>query len=99
MPRSSRRVLMCTIYDIISLILRYCTALYYILLVQVASNQVINEMVLDGGGHFSPAGIDGVHTLSLLLLSQTAHDRAEGNQHTHTHTLQPRQRNVGTVQA
>ena len=36
-------------------------------------------MVLDGGGHFSPAGIDGVHTLSLLLSSHTAHDRAEGN--------------------
>ena len=44
-----------------------------------ASNQVINEMVLDGGGHFSPTGIDGVHTLSLLLSSHTAHDRVEGN--------------------
>ena len=42
-------------------------------------------MVVDGGGHFSPAAIDGVHTLSLLLLSHTAHDRrAEGNPHTHT---------------
>ena len=40
-------------------------------------------MVLDGGGHFSPAGIDGVHTLYLLLLSHTAHDCAEGNPHTH----------------
>ena len=40
-------------------------------------------MVGDGGGHFSPAGIDGVHTLYLLLLSHTAHDRAEGNPHTH----------------
>ena len=39
-------------------------------------------MVVDGGGHFSPAGIDGVHTLSLLLLSRTTHDRAEGNPHT-----------------
>ena len=27
-----------------------------------ASNRVINEMVVDGGGHSSPAGIDGVHT-------------------------------------
>ena len=34
-----------------------------------ASNQVINEVVLDGGRHFSPAGIVRVHTLSLLLLS------------------------------
>ena len=40
-------------------------------------------MVLDGGGHFSPAGIDGVHTLSLLLLSHTAHGRAEGNTREH----------------
>ena len=35
-------------------------------------------MVLDGGGHFSPAGIVGSHTLSLLLSSQTAHGRAVG---------------------
>ena len=40
-------------------------------------------MVVDGGGHFSPAGIDGVHTSSLLLLSRTAHDRAEGNTREH----------------
>ena len=40
---------------------------------------MINEIALNGGGHFSPAGIDGVHTLSLLFSSQTAHDRAEGN--------------------
>ena len=39
-------------------------------------NRVIGEMVLDGGGHFIPAGIFGVHTLSLLLSSQAAHDRA-----------------------
>ena len=25
-------------------------------------------MVLDGGGHFSPAGIDGVHTLSCIII-------------------------------
>ena len=33
--------------------------------VEMAPNQVMGEMVLDGGGHFIPAGIDGVHTLSL----------------------------------
>ena len=44
---------------------------------------MINESVLDGGGHLSPAGIVGSHTLSLLLLSHTAHDRTEGNPHTH----------------
>ena len=43
-----------------------------------ASNQVINEMVLDGGGYLSPAGIVGSHTIYLLLSSQTAHDRAVG---------------------
>ena len=42
-------------------------------------NQVIDEIVLDGGGRFSPAGIDGLHTLSLLLSSQATHDRAAGN--------------------
>ena len=47
-----------------------------------ASNQVIGEMVLDGSGHFSPAGIVRVHTLSLLLLSQAAHDRAAVDSHT-----------------
>ena len=30
-------------------------------------------MVLDGGGHFIPAGIFGLHTLSLLLASWAAH--------------------------
>ena len=38
----------------------------------------IGEVVLDGGGRFSPAGVVGVHTLSLLLSSQAAHDRAAG---------------------
>ena len=42
-------------------------------------NQVIGEVVLDGCGRFSPAGIVGVHTLSLLLSSQVAHDRTAGN--------------------
>ena len=32
MPRRSRRVLICTTYDIISLFLWYCPVLYYILL-------------------------------------------------------------------
>ena len=49
-------------------------------------------MVLDGGGHFSPAGIDGVHTLTLLFSSHTALDRAEGNPHTHNN--QHRQTNT-----
>ena len=48
-------------------------------------NQVIGEMVLDGGGRFSPAGIVGVHTLSLLLSSQAAHDPAA---EVSTHTLE-----------
>ena len=50
----------------------------------MVQNQVIGEVVLDGGGCFSPAGIVGVHTLSLLLPSQTAHDRAAGNTIQHT---------------
>ena len=40
---------------------------------------MIGEMVLDGGGRFSPAGEVDAHTLSLLLSSQTAHGRAKGN--------------------
>ena len=50
----------------------------------MAPNQVIGEMVLDGGGHFIPAGIFGLHTLSLLLASLAAHDRANGDTRTHT---------------
>ena len=41
-------------------------------------------MVLDEGGHFIPAGIDGLHKLSLLLASRVAHDRAKEDSHTHT---------------
>ena len=41
------------------------------------------EMVLDGGGRFIPADIVGVHTLSLLLSSHVAHDRATEDKHTH----------------
>ena len=50
----------------------------------MAPNQVMNEMVLDGGGRFSLAGIVGVHTLSLLLSSQVAHDRAAEVTREHT---------------
>ena len=51
--------------------------------VEIAPNQVMSEMVLDGGGHFIPAGIFGVHTLSLLLTSLVAHDRAKEDTHKH----------------
>ena len=37
--------------------------------VEMVPNQVMGEMVLDGGGQFIPAGIDGFHALSLLLAS------------------------------
>ena len=47
-------------------------------------NQVMGEMVLDGGGHFIPAGLFSLHTLSLLLASFVAHDRAKEGTHTHT---------------
>ena len=46
-------------------------------------NRAMSEMVLDGDGHFIPAGIFGLHTLSLLLSSQEAHDRATVDSHTH----------------
>ena len=49
-------------------------------------NQVIGEVVLDGGGHFIPAGIFGTHTLSLVLSSQAAHDRATVDSHPHNIT-------------
>ena len=42
----------------------------------------ICEMVSDGGGRFIPAHAVGVHTLSLLLSSQVAHDRATEDNHT-----------------
>ena len=41
-------------------------------------------MVLDGGGHFSPAGMVGVHTLSFLASSREAHDRATGKTQEYT---------------
>ena len=34
--------------------------------VELDLNRVIGEVVLDGGGQISPAGIDGVNTLTLL---------------------------------
>ena len=52
--------------------------------VEMVPNQVMGEMVLDEGGHFIPAGIFGFHTLSLLLASLVAHDRAKEGTHTHT---------------
>ena len=52
--------------------------------VEMVPNQVMGEMVLDEGGHFISAGIDGLHTLYLLLASLTAHDRAKEDTHTHT---------------
>ena len=47
-------------------------------------NQVIGEMVLNGGGRFSPADIDGLQTLSLSLSSRAPHDRAAEATRTHT---------------
>ena len=62
-------------------------------------NRVPDEMVLDGGGHFIPGGIDGFHTLSVLLASLVAHGRA--TEDTHTRTGKERHNtlglNVGTV--
>ena len=52
--------------------------------VEMAPNQVMGEIVLDGGGHFIPAGKFGLHTLSLLLASRAAHDRATEDTRTHT---------------
>ena len=41
---------------------------------------------LDGGGQFIPADIVGVHTLSLLLSSRVAHDRATEDNYTQHNT-------------
>ena len=64
-------------------------------------------MVVDGCGHFSPAGIVRVHTfICIIIVSQSAHDRAAGKAIpgiiTQENTDTQRQRetlNVGTVQA
>ena len=66
----------------------------------------MSEVALDGGGRFSPTGIDGLLTLSLLSASQAAHDRAVGNviEHTIEHVdrlttgySNPRQRGINSV--
>ena len=44
----------------------------------------MGEMVLDGGGHFIPAGIFGLHTFSLLLASLVARDQTKEDTRTHT---------------
>ena len=52
--------------------------------VEMAPNQVMGEVVLDGGGYFIPAGIFDLHTLCFLLSSWVAHDRAKEDTHKHT---------------
>ena len=47
-----------------------------------SSTRVTCEMVSDGDGQFIPAGIVGLHTLSLLFASLVAHDRATEDNHT-----------------
>ena len=51
--------------------------------VQLTLSLVVVEMVVDGGGHFSPASYRWFTHMSLLLSSSTAHSRAVGNPHTH----------------
>ena len=51
--------------------------------VEMVPNQVMGEMVLDEGGKFIPASVDGLHTLSLLLASRAARDRATEDTHKH----------------
>ena len=53
-------------------------------LIEMVPIQAMGEMVLDGGGRFNPAGIDGFLTLSLLLAFLVAHDRATEDNHTRT---------------
>ena len=45
--------------------------------------RVTCEMVSNGGGRFISANIVGLHTLSLLLASLVADDRATEDNHTH----------------
>ena len=56
---------------------------------------MISEMVVDGGGHFSPAGIDGVHTC-LYYYRPIQHMTVLRVIHTHTYTLREPE-NTGTV--
>ena len=58
--------------------------------------RVTCEMVSDGSGQLIPAVIVGFHTLSLLLASLVAHDRATEDNHTH-HTGKERQSNTNSV--
>ena len=46
-----------------------------------SGTRVTCEMVSDGGERFIPAGIVGLNTLSLLLSSLAAHDRATEDNH------------------
>ena len=64
----------------------------YVCIVELAPNRVMSETVLDGGGYFILASIFGVHTLSLLLSSQAAHDRA--TEVTRTHNITHDKRHV-----
>ena len=52
--------------------------------VQMTLSRVIVEMVVDGGGHFSPAVTDGIHTCLSLFSSYTALDLPRV---IHTHTI------------
>ena len=72
--------------------------------VEMVPNQVMGKMVLDGGGHFILSGISGLQTLSLLLTSLIAHDRATedtrthtGKEHMSTNTRNTNALNVGAV--
>ena len=56
----------------------------------------MSEVFLDGGGRFSPAGIVDVHTLSLLLSSQAAHDRAAVDSHIQDRRQQETTRQTNT---
>ena len=56
---------------------------------------MISEMVVDGGGHFSPAGIDGVHTC-LYYYRPIQHMTVLRVIHTRTYTLREPE-NAGTV--
>ena len=52
-------------------------------LVSWSGTRVTCEMVSGGGGRFIPADIVGLHTLSLLVSSLVAHDRATEDNNTH----------------
>ena len=60
-----------------------CTLRVHLFSVLWFGTRVACEMVSDGGGRFIPAGIAGLHALSLLLVSLVAHDRATEDNHTH----------------